>query len=260
MSLAQPVTIINEIVDGFNLESSRDASIRKSNDFNYRKLLSDINKLKKVDAFSGWQLQAALQVFTGDIEEFRRCMDIARGLGDIYSKQSIGIYFPTLVQLGLSSECQAELKSKDWPRLGMVSQVGEAALMSGSLHLLLEMYAQADEIQLQYKPAIDVNILQKMVAVLQAGRLNDIDIGALLDLAFAQLKKKSLLSSDICFDFVEDDGDGNLVIHIGLAAGLESLLELQCDFALAVAMGRKNYPRVHVLFEFPGKIREMACQ
>lgn len=260
MLLNQPETKEKEIIEGFNAEASREAGFRNENDIGFIRLLHEINKLKKANAFLGWQLHGALQAFTGNVEEFRRCIENAKRLGDMYSQETIGIYFPTLIHLGLTAECQSELRKVDWARLGLVSEVGAAAFMSGSVRFLSEMYKQADAISLKYEPIMHSDELSGMLAIMDEEGLNDDDIAFLMDSAFHLMKERRLISSDIFLELLTDGLERDIVVRIGLAASLEALDDLQYEFSLTMAKVERVFPRVHVIFDFADDVQRVVCQ
>lgn len=215
------------LVDELNVALLKAARYPSTNDFWFRRMLSEANKLKAVNEVEAYNVLAQLYGCVGDADSAKRYIDTAIriGGGPILQMNKAVI----LSNLGLFSAAKQPFDQAIDPRSGLFTSRWRLGLSVGSVHLLQKLASQSLAENLEHIESVDINLIQRIGRVMDDISMTDEQLVGFFDTVGELLREKRLFFAgdgpDVCV-WDDDPQEPHVSFMFGLAIPVNESIEL----------------------------------
>ena len=180
----------SELVEDLNRVLHSSSRYPSPDEFWFRRMLSEANKLKTVNEIEAYNVLAQLYGLVGDVDTARRFINTAilLGGGPLLQINKAVI----LSNLGYFSEAVEPFVQGINPRAGLFTSRWRLGLALGRVHTLQDLVSQSVAINLEHIDSVDTKLISKMSRLLDEISMTDDQLTGLIDTVGEVLRENRL--------------------------------------------------------------------
>lgn len=180
----------SELVEDLNRVLHTSSRYPSPDEFWFRRMLSEANKLKTVNEIEAYNVLAQLYGLVGDVDTARRFINTAilLGGGPLLQINKAVI----LSNLGYFSEAVEPFVQGINPRAGFFTSRWRLGLALGRVHTLQDLVSQSVAINLEHIDTVDTKLISKMSRLLDEISMTDDQLTGLIDTVGEVLRENRL--------------------------------------------------------------------
>lgn len=209
---------VSELVDEINSVLQSETHYASQDSFWFRRMLSEVNKLKAANEIEGYNVLAQLYGLAGEVDNARRFIDTAIRLGGgplLRINKAV-----ILSNAGHFVEAVGPFNEGVDPRAaGFFTSRWKLGLCLGRIHTLQDFASQAKAMELEHIERVDMGLISRIARLMDEISLTDEQLTALLETAGELLREKRLFFTGEGPEFAVWDDDP-LEQHVSIMFGL----------------------------------------
>jgi hypothetical protein len=217
-------------------------------DFEYRRLSGEIDKLVRADPYEGWVMHGTAATLVGDAVELRRAFAAASNIAGKGWDHCGANKAQALMSLGFFSEARQqflEVVSAEAGNLGAFVGLGLGVGAISAVHGMLD---QARKMNLQHGADIDLDTVDAAAAIMREAHMTDEQVTAMQDLAGEVLRRHRVRMDRYGVGVVDLEGLPVILYKIMVQREPAEIADMSFELAELVA-GMSNIPdRLHISF------------
>lgn len=248
MSKIQAETIARELTDRLNSLHASSATYVGDDDFEFRRLLRDCDKLISADAINGYACRGLAHVLTGNVDELYKHMEKAKAISGEATDFCDFMLAQALAKLGYFSRAQALFIPSADPALGRFGHRSKAALGMGAVIALSEMFESADAMKLAYHSPVDREETEAMASIMREAGVTDGDLAAMMDFAGLVARNHGLRIKQQEIRLLNLDGEKFVHVEVKVDCSAREAADMVFEVAELVSESDRSLPAIHVSF------------
>lgn len=248
----EPATIRVNIIQAINNLMVGDGRYLRKDDFRYRRVLHDCDKLIHVDPAQGYVTRGMARALVGDLmmggQDFANALRLAPGLAD--DIRFTWAHFS--LNMGDHSSALTLFKQAVSPTKPEFSQRHLIGEVVGAVSYLSGLFKEAESMGLHYETHMDEQDIHTKAGFLKDNGLSDEKLAVALDLAGKVVREHSLIPGSAYRAWIADfDGDPFYMIELHVNCPPKEAADMVSELSEKMALLDEDeaYHSIHITFE-----------
>lgn len=251
MVAARPQTIGHELLAQINAVRVRNTSFLDPNGLEYRRLLNECGKLKKVEPVNGAIFEALVYELVNDEDKFRGALKNIQLLTNGSAHKYSGLITQALMYFGFTSEALTLWLKIAHPERGFFGDLSQFAGGMGGFRSLNEYYEISKAMGLTVTSPVNFEENAEVANFMAESNVEDIVLANLLDIANRIIRSHGFFCQQLVTQFISLDDEVAFWLRLGVGgdATVEDVMTMTSDLVAEIARLEDMPDRLQISFK-----------